>query len=154
MFKGLRGITVLVAAAVVVVGIAYGGFVSSHESSHEDAAPGSERAACCLLKARLNDSDPEPRVTLDPKNFQGDVRKAYEAAERNPALLAQLHCYCGCDKADGHKNLLDCFRDTHGSTCAICVGEARDAEAMANRGVPVEQIRDALRARYAAAHGS
>ena len=154
MFKGLRGITVLVAAAVVVVGIAYGGFVSSHESSHEDAAPGSERAACCLLKARLNDSDPESRVTLDPKNFQGDVRKAYEAAERNPALLAQLHCYCGCDKADGHKNLLDCFRDTHGSTCAICVGEARDAEAMANRGVPVEQIRDALRARYAAAHGS
>jgi hypothetical protein len=154
MFKGLRGITVLVAAAVVVVGIAYGGFVSSHESSHEDAAPGSERAACCLLRARLNDSDPESRVTLDPKNFQGDVRKAYEAAERNPALLAQLHCYCGCDKADGHKNLLDCFRDTHGSTCAICVGEARDAEAMANRGVPVEQIRDALRARYAAAHGS
>jgi len=154
MFKGLRGITVLVAAAVVVVGIAYGGFVSSHESSHEDAAPGSETAACCLLKARLNDSDPESRVTLDPKNFQGDVRKAYEAAERNPALLAQLHCYCGCDKADGHKNLLDCFRDTHGSTCAICVGEARDAEAMANRGVPVEQIRDALRARYAAAHGS
>jgi hypothetical protein len=154
MFKGLRGITVLVAAAVVVVGIAYGGFVSSHESSHQDAAPGSERAACCLLRARLNDSDPESRVTLDPKNFQGDVRKAYEAAERNPALLAQLHCYCGCDKADGHKNLLDCFRDTHGSTCAICVGEARDAEAMANRGVPVEQIRDALRARYAAAHGS
>ena len=154
MFKGLKGITLLVAAAVVVVGIAYGGFVSSHESSHEDAAPGSERAACCLLRARLNDSDPESRVTLDPKNFQGDVRKAYEAAERNPALLAQLHCYCGCDKADGHKNLLDCFRDTHGSTCAICVGEARDAEQMANRGVPVEQIRDALRARYAAAHGS
>jgi hypothetical protein len=154
MFKGFKGITVLVAAAVVVVGIAYGGFVSSHESSHEAAKPISEGAPCCILNARLNDSDPESRVTLDPKNFQGDVRKAYEAAEHNPALLAQLHCYCGCDKADGHKNLLDCFRDTHGSTCAICVGEARDAEAMANRGVPVEQIRDALRARYAAAHGS
>ena len=150
MFKGLKGISLLVAAAVVVVGIGYAGYVSSHEA----AKPISEGAACCLLRARLNDSDPESRVTLDPKNFQGDVRKAYEAAERNPALLAQLHCYCGCDKADGHKNLLDCFRDTHGSTCAICVGEAVDAEAMANRGVPVEQIRDALRARYAAAHGS
>jgi len=145
MFKGLKGITVLVAAAVVVVGIGYAGYVSSHESSHEETTPGVVRVA---------DPGEQLRVTLDPKGFQGDVRKAYEAAERNPALLAQMHCYCGCDKADGHKNLLDCFRDTHGSTCAICVGEARDAEQMANRGVPVEQIRDALRARYAAAHGS
>ena len=144
MFKGLRGITLLVAAAVVVVGIGYAGYVSSHEAKPVVVAEG---AACCL-----NDQGPQSRVTLDPKNFQGEVRQAYQAAERNPALLAQLHCYCGCDKADGHKNLLDCFRDSHGSTCAICVGEARDAEAMANRGVPVEQIRDALRARYA--HGS
>jgi uncharacterized protein with PCYCGC motif len=147
MFKGLKKITVLVAAAVVVVGIGYGGYVyshePSHESSHEETTPGVVRVA---------DPAEQLRVTLDPKNFQGDVRQAYEAAERNPALLAQLHCYCGCDKADGHKNLLDCFRDSHGSTCAICVGEARDAETMANRGVPVEQIRDALRARYA--HGS
>ena len=148
MFKGLKKITVLVAAAVVVVGIGYAGFVSSREEAKPITV--AEGAACCLLK--VNDPAEQLRVTLDPKNFQGDVRKAYEAAERNPALLAQLHCYCGCDKADGHKNLLDCFRDTHGSTCAICVGEARDAEAMANRGVPVEQIRDALRARYA--HGS
>ena len=92
------------------------------------------------------------RITLDPANFQGTVREAYEVAEKDPALLAQLHCYCGCDKTDGHKNLLDCFRDTHGSTCAICCGEARDAEKMATSGMPVEQIRDALRARYA--HGS
>lgn len=143
MFKGLKGITVLVAAAVVVVGIGYAGYVSSHESSRDVAMPGVVRVA---------DPGEQLRVTLDPKNFQGDVRKAYEAAERNPALLAQMHCYCGCDKADGHKNLLDCFRDTHGSTCAICCGEARDAEKMATAGMPIEQIRDALRARYA--HGS
>jgi len=147
MFKGLRGITVLVAAAVLVVAVAYAGRVSTHEDATTAVVPVAAGASCCL-----KDPAQQLRVTLDPKNFQGDVRQAYEAAERNPALLAQLHCYCGCDKADGHKNLLDCFRDSHGSTCAICVGEARDAEAMANRGVPVEQIRDALRARYA--HGS
>jgi len=156
MFKGLKGITVLVAAAVVVVGIGYAGYVSSHESSHGVSHESSREEANPANPGVVRVADPaeQLRVTLDPKNFQGDVRKAYEAAERNPALLAQMHCYCGCDKADGHKNLLDCFRDSHGSTCAICVGEARDAEAMANRGVPVEQIRDALRARYAAAHGS
>ncbi len=137
MFKGFKGITVLVVGAVLVVAVAYGGYVSTQET-----APGMVEVA---------DPVRQLRVTLDPKNFQGQVREAYEAAERDPALLAQLHCYCGCDKTDGHKNLLDCFRDNHGSTCPICTGEARDAEAMANRGVPVEQIRDALRARYA--HG-
>jgi Protein of unknown function with PCYCGC motif len=140
MFKGIRGIVALTAAAVLVVAIAYGGYVSSNSrpSDRQMAAAGDPAAKL--------------RITLDPQNFQGNVREAYEVAEKDPALLAQLHCYCGCDKTDGHKNLLDCFRDTHGSTCAICCGEARDAEAMASRGMPIEQIRDALRARYS--HGS
>ena len=138
MFKGTKGIVVLTAAALLVVAIVYA--MSGGSQSSDSAASSSDDAAAKL------------RVTLDPQRFQGNVRETYQIAERDPALLSQLHCYCGCDKSDGHKNLLDCFRDTHGSTCAICVGEARDAEQMANRGVPVEQIRDALRARYA--HGS
>ncbi len=140
MFKGIKGIVALTAAALLVVAIAYASYTSStsHPSDGQLAAAG--------------DPGAHLRITLDPQNFQGTVREAYEVAEKDPALLAQLHCYCGCDVTDGHKNLLDCFRDTHGSTCAICCGEARDAEAMASRGMPVEQIRDALRARYA--HGS
>jgi hypothetical protein len=140
MFKGIKGIVVLTAAAVLVVAIAYASYTSSNSQPSDR-----QMAAAGDPGARL-------RITLDPQNFQGTVREAYEVAEKDPALLAQLHCYCGCDVTDGHKNLLDCFRDTHGSTCAICCGEARDAEAMASRGMPVEQIRDALRARYA--HGS
>jgi len=140
MFKGTRGVVALTAAAVVVVVIAYADHVSTQPQ------PSARRMAVASDPAALL------RVTLDPDKFQGDVREAYKVAERDPALLAQLHCYCGCDKADGHKNLLDCFRDTHGSRCEICVGEARDAESMASRGMPVEQIRDVLRARYA--HGS
>jgi len=138
MFKGIKGIVALTAAAVVA--IAYAGYVSTQ------AQPAAGQMAAASDPAALL------RITLDPKNFQGNVREAYKVAERDPALLAQLHCYCGCDKAIGHKNLLDCYRDTHGSRCAICIGEAHDAESMAGRGIPVEQIRDALRARYA--HGS
>ena len=140
MFKGIKGIVTLTVAAVLVVAIAYASYTSSNSqpSDRQLAAAG--------------DPGAHLRITLDPQNFQGTVREAYEVAEKDPALLAQLHCYCGCDISDGHKNLLDCFRDSHGSTCAICCGEARDAEAMASRGMPVEQIRDALRARYA--HGS
>lgn len=88
------------------------------------------------------------RNTLDPNMFKGEVREAYAIARKDPSLLAQLHCYCGCDKTEGHHSLLDCYRDKHGSTCAICVGEAREAEQLAGQGMPVEQIRDALAARY------
>ena len=45
------------------------------------------------------------RMTLDPNQFVGEVKQAYLIAESDPALLAQLHCYCGCDRTDGHKNL-------------------------------------------------
>ncbi|HVB81815.1 MAG TPA: CYCXC family (seleno)protein [Candidatus Binataceae bacterium] len=89
------------------------------------------------------------RVTLDPARFFGRAREAYEVAAKNPALLAQLHCYCGCDKEMGHQNLLDCYRDEHGSHCPICMGEALEAAKLADEGLPVEQIRRVLRDHYA-----
>jgi len=89
------------------------------------------------------------RVTLDPARFTGAARQAYEVAEKNPALLAELHCYCGCDKEIGHQNLLDCYRDEHGGHCPICTGEALEAAKLADEGLPVEQIRRVLRDHYA-----
>ncbi|MDO8433909.1 MAG: CYCXC family (seleno)protein [Candidatus Binatus sp.] len=133
-----KKIIALCAGVVGVIAIAYAGYSSLHNRQSTTGAGDA-----------LNNAGQQLRVTLDPKRFQGDVRQAYEVAERDPALLAQMHCYCGCDHQEGHKNLLDCFRDDHGSKCAICVGEAHDADAMAARGVPVDQIRDTLRARYA-----
>lgn len=95
---------------------------------------------------------PASSITLSPALFAGPVRHAYQIARDNPALLVQLHCYCGCDKTEGHKNLLDCFRDKHAASCEICVREAEEADRLAGQGTPVEQIRDFLRERYA--HGS
>ncbi len=91
---------------------------------------------------------PAARLTLDPAEFTGDTREAYTVAEKHPELLAQLDCYCGCEQHEGHKNLLDCFRTTHGAGCDICVGEAVTAGEMYESGTPVDQIREALRARY------
>lgn len=87
-------------------------------------------------------------LTLDPALFAGQARDAYEVAERHPELLAQLHCYCGCDRYLGHQTLLDCYRTDHGAHCPICVGEAVDGERLYNQGVPIEQIRTVLRERY------
>lgn len=117
-------------------------------------------AGLSVYRSRASDSPPPPpiaagdaaqhlRMTLDPNQFVGEVKQAYLIAESDPALLAQLHCYCGCDRTDGHKNLLDCYRDTHGAHCAICTGEAIEAEKLATQGMPVEKIRDALRDRFA-----
>jgi hypothetical protein len=88
------------------------------------------------------------RPVLNPLMFVGTARQAYIVAQQNPWLLAQLWCYCGCDKTNGHRCLLDCYRDYHGATCAICAGEALEANQLFNQGSPVDQIRDALRARF------
>ena len=91
----------------------------------------------------------QPRLTLDPNQFVGPVKEAYKFAEKNPALLAELHCYCGCDKAEGHQNLLDCYRSTHGASCEICTQEALLAKRMSEQGSPVDQIRNAIRRNFA-----
>jgi len=87
-------------------------------------------------------------LTQDPELYRGDTRQAYIVARDHPELLAQLDCYCGCEQHEGHKNLLDCFRTNHGASCDICMGEALTAGQMYAQGTPIDQIRDALRARY------
>ena len=62
--------------------------------------------------------------TLPAANFTGKTREAYAAANEIPQTLAQLPCYCHCDKAYGHKSLHTCFVDDHASQCAVCVDEA------------------------------
>jgi hypothetical protein len=107
---------------------------------------------CCSGRAEAGTNAPQQsqgRLTLDPKQFVGPVREAYAYAAKNPALLAQLHCYCGCDKAEGHQSLLDCYRGMHASSCEICTGEVLMAKRMADQGSPVDQIREAIRRNFA-----
>jgi hypothetical protein len=53
---------------------------------------------------------------LPADRFQGRVREAYKVAAEIPDVLAGVACYCGCDKSQGHRHLLDCFVDDHGAT--------------------------------------
>jgi hypothetical protein len=139
--KGRPDFLVIVVVAFVAVAATYAG--STIYRSHAEApAPAAQTVAA-------SDAAQHLRMTLDPNQFVGEVKRAYQIAEHDPALLAQMHCYCGCDRTDGHKNLLDCYRDTHGAHCAICTGEAIEAEKLAEQGMPVEKIRDALRDRFA-----
>ena len=63
-------------------------------------------------------------ATLPATQFFGKAREAYVVAKEIPATLAQLPCYCECDRGYGHKSLHTCFVDDHASHCAVCVDEA------------------------------
>lgn len=63
-------------------------------------------------------------ATLDPAAFVGKTRQAYMAVREIPETIAQLPCYCHCDRGFGHKSLHSCFVDGHASSCAVCVEEA------------------------------
>lgn len=62
--------------------------------------------------------------TLEPEKFTGVVRDAYRVAREIPQTLAQLPCYCHCDRGMGHKSLHSCYEDEHAASCATCINEA------------------------------
>jgi hypothetical protein len=93
---------------------------------------------------------PKPSVTtLDPAQFAGKTRQAYEAAQEVPEVLAQLPCFCGCMGGGiGHRNNLDCFHDLHGVDCTMCQDIAIDARGMYKSGFEIDRIRERIKEKY------
>jgi uncharacterized protein with PCYCGC motif len=87
-------------------------------------------------------------LTLSPELFTGNKKLAYQAAKEIPEVLAQLPCYCHCDRGHGHKSLHSCFESEHGENCGICIGEALMAQNLQQRGVSVPEIRKQIIAAY------
>lgn len=86
--------------------------------------------------------------TLSPEAFTGNIRLAYQAAREIPQTLAQLPCYCHCDRGHNHKSLHSCFESAHGENCGICIGEALMAHHLQKRGMAVTEIRKQIIAAY------
>jgi hypothetical protein len=86
--------------------------------------------------------------TLSPALFTGNIRLAYEAAQEIPQTLAQLPCYCHCDRGHGHKSLHSCFESEHGENSGICNGEALNARNLQKQGMDVSKIRKEIIAAY------
>jgi len=87
-------------------------------------------------------------TTLDPDQFSGKIRVAYQAAKEVPGVLSQLPCYCGCMSSAGHKSNLECFHDHHGVECTMCQDIAIDARDMYKSGMEVSRIRDRIKDKY------
>lgn len=83
--------------------------------------------------------------TMRPEVFEGNVRRAYQVAQEIPQTLAQLPCFCHCDRGQGHKSLHSCFIDEHGANCGICMNEAFMAYRLEKQQrLNVEQIREQI----------
>ena len=87
---------------------------------------------------------------LSPALFTDErTRAAYQTAKDIPEVLEQLPCFCGCMSSFGHKNNLFCFKDEHGSGCTLCQDIALDARKLHDQGLPIAQIQENIRAKYA-----
>jgi hypothetical protein len=87
--------------------------------------------------------------TVDPEIFAGSVRQAYWIAKEIPETLAQVPCYCKCDRSLGHKSLHTCFTDDHGSKCGTCMNEAFSAYRLQKeKKLKPERIRERIIAEY------
>jgi hypothetical protein len=88
-------------------------------------------------------------ATLAPEKFTGKQRLGYEAVRAIPETIAQLPCYCHCDKGFGHKSLHSCFVDDHAAHCAVCIDEALMAYKLEKQDkLKPEQIRERIIAHY------
>ena len=82
----------------------------------------------------------ETRPIMSDALFTGRVAKAYRIAAEIPKVIDSLFCYCYCKKNHGHKTLLTCYTNRHGSKCDICLGEVFYAYELYNQGKTLDEI--------------
>ena len=121
-----------IAAVAIMAGIAWVSLRGTNEPADDSAAIA--KSADVLSPTLFNDER---------------TRAAYQVAKDIPEVPEQLPCFCGCMTSFGHKNNLFCFKDQHGSGCTICQDIALDARKMHDQGMPIAQIQDNIKAKYA-----
>jgi len=122
---------------------------SSHDTSKsQPVVPRPASNETGLIPAHYENPPGILPPTLAPDKFAGKIREAYQAARGIPQTLAQLPCYCHCDRGMGHKSLHSCFEDDHAAHCDVCVNEALMAYQLQKHGLTPAQIREQIIAKY------
>jgi hypothetical protein len=126
------------------------GETASHEAQQPAAHDHGAHAAADMPAFITTAADLKSlKPTLAPEQFTGKQRLGYQAAKEIPRTLAQLPCYCHCDRGFGHKSLQSCFVDDHAAHCSICIDEALAAYQLEKRdGLKPEQIRERVVAQF------
>jgi len=151
----IGGIVLLLLAAVLMVSSTQNN-QSDSNATHTATAPHNHATEPAASSAEpipahfeVAPSRSELGPTLDPEKFFGLAREAYRAAREIPVTMAQLPCYCHCDRGFGHKSLYSCFEDDHAAHCAVCVNEALLALKLEKeQKMTPAQIRETIIAQY------
>ncbi|MGE5225345.1 MAG: PCYCGC motif-containing (lipo)protein [Planctomycetaceae bacterium] len=147
-------IVVMVAAAMLVLA---GGTVGLMMGMH--AYGGSARGMPVgQVTAPASDAPAASVFTL--AGLSPEIAGHYHFAHDHPMPYKAVPCYCGCEATLDHQNLFRCFvTDTgawevHASGCVVCEEESAMVRAMLARGAGVQQIHDAIVARFGALTGA
>src|SRR5262245_50999914 len=148
----------IIAATALIVGLITAlsacNQAGSHTANHQSTAAQGTQSSTAALKSQVpaHFTEPPPlsslAPTLSPVKFSGKVRDAYQVAKDIPQTLAQLPCFCHCDRSIGHKSLHSCYEETHATGCEICLDSALMAGELKQQGMSDTEIRDKLIAKY------
>lgn len=132
--KGNSTLMIVAAAVIVLAAIAYLAFNGGHATDKPDDA----------IKF------PDYVYTDAPS------LKAYTYATKNPEILEQIPCYCGCGGHSGHRFLRDCYihddwtYDEHARYCDVCIGEAMKVQSYLASGKTLKEARALIDKEYGA----
>lgn len=119
----------------------------SHDHPHPHPPAGGKNLVPAFFEQAPSRSSLGP--TLAPEKFIGKTRDAYLAVREIPVTIAQMPCYCHCDRGMGHKSLYSCFEDDHAAHCAVCVNEALMAHKLEKEEkLTAPQIRERIVAQF------
>ncbi|MDA9747582.1 PCYCGC domain-containing protein [bacterium] len=86
-------------------------------------------------------------------SLKGDVKEAYDYAVKNPEMLSNFSCYCGCEKIK-HTSNKSCFikeidqdiisLTNHSVSCPICIDVALTVKYLTQDGFSLKEIRSIL----------
>lgn len=100
---------------------------------------------------------PTPRPGIDASRVAAAAALAghpkaipvFDMVREIPHVIDGIHCYCGCAELPESYSLLSCYEgDAMAQACHICQGEARLAYRMHTNGSTLDEIRDAIDARF------
>lgn len=75
---------------------------------------------------------------------------AFEGIRAIPEIADGIRCHCGCAELPDYYSLLTCYEGPKAMalSCPICQGEGRMAARMRKEGATLDEIREALDAKY------
>ena len=89
-------------------------------------------------------------MTAEQLERYKSVADAFEGIRAIPQVADGIRCHCGCADIPGYYSLLTCYEGTSAMAlaCPICQGEGRMTARLFKEGQTLDQIREALDARY------